>query len=385
MITRQINLPDTRSFFLFGARQTGKSTLIKERFANGWQVSLLHSDTYMVYLKSPSQFRLDALYQIEKENIHVVIVDEIQRIPELLNEVHAILEIHPQIRFVLTGSSARKLRRAGVNLLGGRAVECRLFPFTHIEIGSEFDLEGALQYGTIPGFFELTEMEKQYGLSAYVNTYLREEIQSEGISRNLAGFSRFLDVAAAQCNEIVNYNSLGRECGLSATVIKNYYAILEDTLIGMKLEPWIRSVRKRLSAHPKFYLFDTGITNALQKRLTASPDSVHRGRLFEQFIITETNRLLSYSRSEAELFYWRTNNGAEVDLLIVKHGTINLAIEIKSSPNVSSADCSGLRSFGEEHPDVPKIVVGTVNTPFEIGAVTVLPWKEYFKRLSNWI
>lgn len=385
MYKRTINLPENQSFFLFGARQTGKSTLIQDKYKEAWFVNLLHSDVYQNYLKTPEQFRREASDKIEKQGLSRIVIDEIQRLPELLNEIHALMEKYPSCKFVMTGSSARKLRKGGVNLLGGRAVERRLYPMTHVEMGDDFALEAALRFGTLAGSAGLTDPEKQGQLSAYVNTYLREEIQSEGLSRNLAGFSRFLDVAGAQSGEIVNFTAMGRDCGLSCNSVKAYYSILEDTLVGTRLDPYIKSVRKRMTAHPKYYLFDCGVTNAVQKRLTAGLDPVRRGRLFEQFIVLETVRMASYSQSEAELFYWRTSNGAEVDLLIVKHGEIRAALEIKSSPRIESPDCSSLRAFAQEHPDTPLFIIGTVENAFSIGNVTVWPWQRFFQELPGLI
>ncbi|OGJ89511.1 MAG: hypothetical protein A2487_06385 [Candidatus Raymondbacteria bacterium RifOxyC12_full_50_8] len=385
MIKRLINLPEKSSFFLFGARQTGKSTLVRENLKNGWYVDLLHSEEYHLYLKAPEQFRRNSVYKIEKEGVTEIVIDEIQRVPALLNEIHSLIADYPGTRFIMTGSSARKLCRGGVNLLGGRAVERRLHPLTYLEQKENFNLETALRFGTLVGCAGKSEIETQETLAAYADTYLREEIQSEGIARNLAGFSRFLDIAAARNGEIVNQTGIGRECGLSCNSVKSYYSILEDTLIGIRIDPYIKSVGKRVSAHPKYYLFDTGIANALQKQLTAGLDPVRRGRLFEQFIVLETYRMISYRRSEAELFYWRTRSGSEVDLLIVKHGTIQAAIEIKSGTSVAQPDCRGLRDFGQNNPDVPLFLVGAIGQPFFLGNVQVLPWERYLENLEQWL
>lgn len=261
-------------------------------------------------------------------------------LPDLLNEVHLLIEKH-RCHFILSGSSARKLRRGGANLLAGRAVERFLFPFVYAEIASSFDLEAALRFGTLPAIHERPQTEQIDILGTYANTYLREEIQQEGLVRNLGGFLRFLDLASAQCGELVNFSAFGRECGLPTRTVQAYYDILEDTLIGCRLEPWTRSARKRLVAHQKFYLFDTGVANAVNRRLTAPPDSALRGRLFEQLMVLETLRMRSYLRSEARLFFWRTNAGAEVDLLIPRCRSRSSATRPSRTSSKGFACCHG--------------------------------------------
>ncbi len=258
-----------------------------------------------------------------------------------------------------------------------------LFPFVHAEIPDDYDVEAALRFGTLPAIHGLPPGERGDVLNAYANTYLREEIQQEGLVRNLGGFSRFLDLAAAQAGEIVNFSAFGRECGLPTRTVQAYYEILEDTLIGCRLEPWALSARKRLVAHQKFYLFDTGVTNAVNRRLGSAPDSTTRGRLFEQLMVLETMRMQSYTRSEARLYFWRTNSGAEVDLLIEKQGRLRGAFEIKSTKRIAGADLSGLRAFHDDHPKVPLAVICDAPEPHEINGVRVLPWRRYFEELPG--
>lgn len=384
MIPRKLVIPEKLSIFLFGPRQTGKSCLVDALFSqNIWKIDLLQSDVYLSYLKTPELFRQEAETKIAAGNIQTIIVDEVQRLPELLFEVHYLMTKHQDIRFILTGSSARKLKRGGSDMLAGRAAACYLFPFTHGELGNLFALDDALKYGTLPPMINKEDGEKQRILSAYVETYLREEIKAEGIARNLSGFSRFLDVAASQCGELINFSAIARECRLAQRTVESYYEILEDTLIGFKLEPWHKSVRKRLSTHPKFYLFDTGVTNAINRRLTAGLDPSTRGRLFEQFIICEAYRAIKYSGSEVRMYYWRTGNGAETDLLLEKHGAIIAAIEIKSTSQVSGADCSGLRAFSEEYPSTPLFVACTAQNGYDLKGVSVVPWQEMFSKIDE--
>lgn len=382
MINRIIQLPEKTSFFLLGPRQTGKSTLIDYRYTRAvWKIDLLLTDLFLAYSKDPSLFRREAVEKIKHEEIRTIFIDEIQRVPFLLTEVHALMREF-DCRFILTGSSARKLRRGGVDLLAGRAVERRLFPFVYEEIKGRFDLKEALLFGTLPPLIGKTDSEKRDILSAYVNTYLKEEIQSEGIARNLGGFSRFLDLAAGQFAELVSFSAIARECHLPVRTVQSYYEILEDTLIGFRLPPWRKSLRKRLTAHPKFYFFDCGVTNAINRQLTAPLEAQLSGRLFEQFVVLETHRLLHYSQGEAGLYYWRTNHGAEVDLLIERHGKLISGFEIKATPNISGAHLSGIRAFKEEHPEIPCAVISTAPNAFEIEGVKILPWKQYLTELS---
>ena len=384
MLDRIISLPDTSSFFLFGPRQTGKSTLIQSRFRNKaiWTVDLLLSDVFLRYAKYPDLFRRETIKKIADDKITTVFVDEIQRVPMLLNEVHYLMQ-HYDCQFILTGSSARKLKRGGANLLAGRAVQRRLFPFVFLEIESQFDIDDALLFGTLPAIFSKSPLEKKDILTAYVHTYLKEEIKSEGIVRNLGGFSRFLDIAASQFGEVVNFSNIARECHLPVRSVQSYYEILEDTFIGFRLEPWRKSIRRRLSAHPKFYLFDNGVTNALNRHLSEPPDHFTKGRLFEQWIILETIYCLHYRSSEIQPFFWRTNHGAEVDLLLVKHNKIIAAIEIKLTSVVTNAHLTGLRSFREENQDVPCYVVCSTGEPYELEQIRVISWREFIALINR--
>lgn len=385
MIERWLKLPKKQSFFLFGPRQTGKSTLVGETFKTDcWTVNLLLNESFSRYSKYPELFRKEALQKIEKQQIKTIFVDEIQKIPLLLNEIQFLMD-QKKVQFILTGSSARKLKKGGANLLGGRAIECFLFPFTYFEIEGDFVIEDVLRFGSLPSVYGKSDKEKIDLLMAYTNIYLREEIQSEGIVRNLGGFSRFLDIAASQFGELVSFSNIGRECGLPTRTVQSYYEILEDTLIGFRLDPWRKSLRKRLSGHPKFYLFDLGVTNAINRHLSDLPDSILRGRLFEQFIVLETYRLLKYLRSEARIYYWRTNTGAEVDLVIEKHGKLHAAFEIKSKKRIGGNDFSGFRSFSTDNPKVPCFIVCDAEEPYKEGAVEVLPWPDYLKRLPDFL
>ena len=383
---REIRIPD-RSFFLFGPRQTGKSTWLRSLdLGTSWTLNLLHNETYYRYLRDPGLFRREAEQKVGS-GVDWIVLDEVQRIPELLDEVHALME-SSATKFVLSASSSRKLKRGGANLLGGRALLRRLHPFTVKELDGEserhrFDLERVLRVGALPPLLGLSDADAADTLRSYVEVYLREEIQVEGLVRNLGGFTRFLDLSAAYCGEILNYNSLAKEAGLPHRTVQSYFEVLEDTLIAIRLPAWRKSPTKRLVGHPKIYLFDNGVTNALCRRLTSEPEPALRGRLFEQFMIQETNRRLDYAGGERRLYYWRTNNGAEVDLIIEEAGRPSLAVEFKSFSTIDGGDLSGLRSFRADNPNTRCAVVCTAPEPWRLDFAEILPWRTYLKELET--
>jgi predicted AAA+ superfamily ATPase len=382
MFQRILKLPPRGSCFLLGPRQTGKSTLVRANLsADAWTVDLLEHDTFMRFVRDPSQFRREAEAKI-KAGVRTIFVDEVQKIPELLDEVHGLIERHGA-RFILTGSSARKLRRRGTNLLGGRAATRHLHPLVHAEMGTRFDLDRVMRLGSLPPVVTASEENARDILRGYADTYLREEIQAEALVRNLGGFSRFLDVAAAQSGELLSVSSVSRDAGVAVRTVQEYFQILEDTLVGIRLEPWRKSPRARLVAHPKFYLFDTGVVNVLCRRLGAEIDPTLRGRLFEHFVVLECVRAIDNFGSEARAFFWRTNHGAEVDLLIERHGKPRLAVEIKARSKISGADLSGLRSFAEQHPRVPRVLVCLAREEFELDGVRILPFTKFLGEIRD--
>lgn len=381
MIIREL-VPPSRSFFLFGPRQTGKSTWLRSLdLPKPWYINLLHQDTYLRYLRDPAQFRREAEAKITS-GCQWIIIDEVQRIPEILDEVHSLIE-SSTTRFILSGSSARKLKRGGANLLGGRALLRRMHPFTVKELQSKFNLDDALQWGTLPPLYGLPSKERREILKSYVEVYLREEIQLEGLVRNLGGFTRFLDLVAAYAGQILNLSALGKEAMLPQKTVQGYFEVLEDTLIAYRLPPWTVSPLKRMVAHPKFYLFDNGVTNALTHRLSGPLDPAKRGHLFEQFMIQEARRRIDYAGADARLYFWRTNNGAEVDLLVELNGKLVAAVEFKSRVQISGADLTGLRSFRGDHPEVPCMVVCTAPEPFLLDNVRILPWQHWLTALEQ--
>lgn len=383
MIPRNTDLPRDRSFFLFGPRQTGKTTLVNSLFSeNIFKVNLLLSEQFLKYSKNPDLLIREVEWKLKNEEIKYVLIDEIQKVPQLLNAVQFIIDTF-RIPVILTGSSARKLKRGMANLLGGRALQRFLYPFNWEEIKDIYMLEDVLSYGTLPPVVTAPENYRTDILVSYAETYIREEIQAEGIIRNVGSFSRFLDMAAAQFGEQLNYSEVARECQLPVMTVKSYYEILEDTLIGLVLLPYRKSLRKRLSAHPKVYFFDNGVTNAINKYSLKIKDPSLLGKLFEQFIINETFRYIKNRKSMVQMFFWRTSAGAEVDLILEKDKKLIAAMEIKYSENISGSHLSGLRSFLDDHPDVPCYLISRVSHAWSAGPVTILPWQRYLELLPE--
>lgn len=337
----------SNSIFLFGARQTGKSTLLKSLFPDAISFDLLNSD-----VKNRFEQRPALLYEVlkhEPDNA-LVIIDEIQQVPELLNEVHRLI-FDKQMRFVLCGSSARKLRRKGYNTLGGRAVPYYLYPLVSAEI-PDFNLDRALNHGLLPAHYDASSPSML--MSAYLDVYLREEIKAEALVRNMKSFNQFLTIAAMTNGEMVNYNNIASDCGVSANTVKEYFSILEDTLLGYFVPAYTRTKKRRLVQAPRFYLFDVGLTNHMLKRKHIEEGTPEYGHAFEHFVIQELVAYISYTQNENQLSYWRTYTGVEVDAII---GDAKIAIEIKSAREIQNKHLKNLRSFANEYSPVRKLVV----------------------------
>ncbi len=385
MINRTLKPLKNKSFFLFGPRQTGKSTFVNSLLdPQDLYITLLPQETYYSYLREVGTFRQEVLAHQKKYATFTCVVDEIQKIPSLLDEVHDLIETKG-IRFMLTGSSARKLKRGGANLLAGRAITYHLFPLTFEELGSHFDLELALQKGCLPYLWAnaLSGEESNEFLRSYSDTYLREEIQAEGVIRNIGPFVRFIDIAAVNDGQIVNYSNIARECGVTTNSVQEYYQILEDTFIAHRIDPWIASLRKRLVSHPKYYFFDMGVTNALCHQTSQLNPEV-RGRRFEQFIVLQLIALNAYHRLGFQFYFWRTNTGLEVDLIVAKGNKPIFALEMKSVTSVTNADTKGLQSFLEDYPEAKGIVVSThQRSRLLYNNIEALPWEEFFNRFLS--
>lgn len=359
-----------QSVFFWGPRQTGKSTLLKNLFADALWFDLLLSDLYKRLLINPEYLRETILAQEKK----TVVIDEIQRIPILLNEVHWLIVNHG-IQFILSGSSPRKILRSGENLLGGRALRYELFPLVSHEI-PEFDLLRALNNGLLPKHY-LSENPKKL-ISAYIGSYLQDEIIAEAKIRNIDVFAKFLGAAAFSNGEIVNYTNIATECGVSSPTIKEYFQILEDTLVGRFVPVFQKKPKRRVIKAPKFYYFDVGVTNYLLKRSRIELGTEQFGNAFESFILQELMAHRHYSGLEYAISYWRTASQLEVDFILGNH---EVAIEVKGSKNVNSSHLKGLKAFMEEYQVKKALVVCNEPLPRIVDGIEILPYSVFLERL----
>lgn len=376
----QLVLPNRKSAFLWGARQTGKSTFLKTHFPKAFWYDLLKSDVHWRLEKNPHVLREEVLALTPEQLQQPIVIDEIQKVPALLDEVHWCIENTPA-QFILCGSSARKLKRLGTNLLGGRALRYHFYPLTFTEIPA-FDLLTALNNGLIPSHYQSNHVNLL--LESYVTDYLNHEIREEGWVRNLPDFARFLDSAAFSNGALVNYSNIARDCGVSAKTVESYYQIVIDTLLGYFLHPYHKKHKRDIiSKTPKFYLFDVGVTNYLAKRSIIELRGATAGEAFEQYILMELIAYNGLCKKRYDLTYWRTKTGLEVDFII---GHADVAIEVKISRCVHKQDVSGLIAFCEEHHPKKAIVVSLDVAPRRLAMegdinIDILPYDYFLKAL----
>ena len=374
MLERLLKLEEIRddSLFLWGSRQTGKSTLLKALFPNERLYDLLKTDVRMQLQMKPSLLREECEMLDEGS---IVIIDEVQKVPALLDELHWLME-NRGLRFILSGSSARKLKRSGANLLGGRALRRTLFPLVSAEIPN-FDLNRALSNGMLPRHYLIDNPVKR--IQAYIGDYLQQEIVEEAIVRNLDSFTRFLQVAALSNTEIVNYTNIAQDCGVSSKTVKEYFTILEETMLGFYLPAYTKVVKRRVIQSPKFYYFDVAIPNHLLGRLPLQRGTDFYGHALEHFVVQEIRAWLSYKDTGKKMAYWHTlDNKYEVDVVI---GEAEVGIEIKSTTSVSSSDTKGLKAFGEEYPQAKLVMVALEECPRKFNGIEIWPVEQFLQRL----
>jgi uncharacterized protein len=377
MVYRRSITAPKESFFLFGPRGTGKSSWLAQQFPKAFHVDLLDEDLFATLLARPGQLA-DLIRSVDKKAW--IIIDEVQRVPSVLNEVHRSIE-NEKRKFVLCGSSARKLRREGVNLLAGRALERRMHPFLSLELGANFKLNEVLRFGAIPIVWSSTTKKEK--LKAYVQTYLKQEIQAEALVRNLAGFVRFLPVAALFHGQVVNVSNIARECGVARTTVEGYLEILVDTLVAFKLEPFSPKLKVKELKHPKLYFCDPGLTRGIKGLYgEVAPEEI--GALFEGWLIQEVRALNDYFDLFDDMKYWSSHDtSGEVDL-ILRQGKRLFAIEIKASEKYHSSDGAGLRAIAGLSGLKRKILVyrGKNRLKTDEG-IEVLPYLEFLKELQQ--
>ena len=388
MIPRTVNLSKFQSFFLFGARGTGKSTLLRQLLPMDryFWVDLLEVETETRYLNAPQLLLQDwqqASTELRLNNW--IVIDEVQKVPRLLDVVHLAIERHG-INFAMTGSSARKLRHGAANLLAGRAVTFALHPFSARELGTQFDLDDALNFGLLPRAVALRKelAERKRFLHSYVNTYLREEVQAEGFLRKFAPFRNFLPIAASASGTILNISLLARQTGVDKSTVQRYFSILEDTLIGFYLPAFSRSTRMAYAKHPKFYFFDTGVARAAALSLDTylRPATYEFGRFFEHFVVLEIIKENSANEKGYEFFYFRTDRGAEIDIVAAK-GQQTLAIEIKSTPEPDITAIRKLARLSKSIANCQPCVFCRTTRPLLVEGVRVLPWQQGIAELFS--
>jgi len=365
MYSRIINLPQEKSFFLFGPRATGKTTWLKQQLPTGLKIDLLESGLYNTLLATPG--RLAEL--IPPSFNDWVIIDEVQRVPELLNEVHRLIE-ERKIKFVLTGSSARKLRAKGINLLAGRALTRFMYPLTATELGVDFSLSRSLQFGHLPAIF--SESDPSDYLSSYVQTYLREEVQQEGLTRNLQAFARFLEAASFSQASTLNISEVARECQANRKLVEEYFFILEDLLLAHRVPVFCKRARRRLSSHPKFFFFDAGVYRAIRPRGPLdSPEEID-GTTLETLVFQELRATNDLYKLKYKLYYWRTATGHEVDFVLYGENGL-IAIEVKRSAKIRQKDLRGLKLFAKDYPQATLYLFYGGSREIFIDGITLVP------------
>jgi len=370
-ITRHLDFStrlSNKSYFLFGPRQTGKTSLIHHSLQNYRYYNLLKTDVYLKLSREPQRLRKEI-----SDKDHIVIIDEIQKLPFLLDEVHNLIE-QKKIHFLLTGSSARKLRKKGVNLLGGRARIRRLHPFSCVELKEHFQLKTALERGLIPSiYFSDAPFED---LETYTGTYLKEEIAAEAVVRNVPAFSRFLTVAGLCNGKILNYSNIASDAQVPRSTVQEYFQILRDTLLGDDLPAWRKSVKRKPLSTAKFFFFDVGIARYLQGRREMTRRSPEFGEAFEAYIYHELKTYCDYKGGH-DLCYWRSTSGVEVDFILDG----KTAIEVKGKSHITRRDFGGLNAIREEGLLKTYILVSLEDTPWREGDIHILPWKDFVVRL----
>ena len=378
MYARRLVLPPpgSRTFFLWGPRQVGKSTLLRQSYPDARFVDLLKADEFRRYATRPEALRL-SIQAEGADPARQVVVDEVLKAPALLDEVHWMIE-NLDVRFALCASSARKVRRRAAGLLGGRALRYELRGLTSAELGDDFDLVRIVNHGFLPRVYPDPAAGEL--LEAYIADYLKEEIAAESLVRNLPAFSDFLEAAALADTEMVRYSNVAQDCGVSSQTVKAYYGILEDTLLGRWLAAWRKRPKRRVARMPKFYFADVGVVNRLARRGALRPGSELFGKAFENWVFHELGANLTYGRSEERLSYWRLAGGAEVDFII---GEMRVAIEAKAAARIGSRHLKGLRSLVDDHPEVRRrVVVCLEPRPLRTDdGIEILPVSDFLDQL----
>lgn len=374
-IIRRFFYLDNQSFFLLGPRGTGKSTFIKNAFPDAHYLDLLLPDVYRNYSAKPERL-IESVYGHEEKK--VIILDEIQRIPELLGVVHTLIEEKKGWLFILSGSSARKLKRTGVNLLGGRALMRSMYPFTAAELGGKFNLDNVLSHGLIPLIFDSDDPSSS--LQAYIDLYIREEVQMEGLTRNIGNFSRFLEAVSFSHGSVLNISNVSRECHVERKVVENFITILEDLLLAYRLPVFSKRAKRAVSNHPKFYFFDAGLFRALRPSGPLDRPEEIAGPALEGLVAQHLRAWIDYKKQDSRLYFWRTSSGNEVDFIVYGKDTF-LAIEVKSIATIRPQDLRSLKAFGQDYPEAERILLYRGTEKLLRDGITITPCEEFLREL----
>lgn len=371
----KLELPSKQSAFLWGPRKTGKTTFLRKTFPDSAVFNFLDTDLFFDVSKKPSVLREKIIALPPVQLDRPIILDEVQKIPAVMDEVHYLIE-EKGLHFILCGSSARKLKRGHANLLGGRAWRYEMFPFVSVEL-PKFDLLKGLNNGLIPSHY--LEDDAQMSLKAYLQDYLKEEVASEGLVRNMPAFSRFFDAMSYGHGEMLNFANIARDCGVDAKTVREYYHILIDTLLGRFVEPFkLSQDRGVITRAAKFYLFDVGVAGSVLKRTIPETKGDIFGKAFEHFIFMELTAFREYKRKDFEINYWRTKSGLEVDFVLAGG---EVAIEVKGTSRVDSTDMRGIRSFVNQYKPKKAMVVSNQREAHMIGDIRVVPWQDFLSSL----
>ena len=375
MYSRIIKYTENKSFFLFGPRGTGKTTWVKQTFPDAVYIDLLESRLFIELSADPQ--RLENMIPAGFEGW--IIIDEVQKIPELLDEVHRLIE-NKKHKFVLTGSSARKLRRKGFNLLAGRALSKYMHPLTPVELGPDFDFTHSLKFGCLPSIY--TESEPGDYLDSYIRTYLEEEILQEGLTRKLGVFSRFLEAASFSQGSVLNMSEVSRDCSVERKVVENYFTILEDLMLAYRIPVFTKRAKRRITAHPKFYFFDTGVYRAI--RPMGPLDSVEEveGISFETLFLQVLAAINDYLNAGYRIYYWRTSSNTEVDFVLYGHNGLK-AFEVKRKGKISSKDLRGLNIFRTDYPEAKLYCIYGGERELSSGDIRIIPINYALKNMDK--
>lgn len=371
-----LSLPKGQSAFLWGPRKVGKSTFLKDRFPDSAYFDFLDSRLFLEFSREPWRFAEQVQALPEQKKLLPIIVDEVQKVPSIMDEIHRLIETDAY-SFILCGSSARKMKRGKANLLGGRAWRFQMAPLTSREI-PKLDLLQALQRGLVPSHYETSHFHRAIG--SYIADYLREEVFAEGLTRNIGAFSRFFDALGFSHGNLLNFSSISRDCGVDPKTVREYFRILEDTLLGTLLEPYAkRRSRAILTSTPKFYLFDVGIAGHLMDATPSRAEGSRFGTAFEHFILMELQAYRNYREADFPIRFWRTKSRFEVDFVVGRNAEV--AIEVKGSRTVQNPELKGMKAFVDEHHPQRAIVVSQETMPRTTGSIDILPWQTFLERL----